>query len=98
MNPFDAVYEIDAHHAAVLAEAFCASNDSEDAFWAILRFADARDGKPGGFYGAYLDGRHFSEYFDTTHGTFQDFCALREMAQAYRDDCAPHSQFYKLAI
>lgn len=98
-NPFDAIYEKhDAHDAAVIAEAFCTA-DNTDEMYAILRFACARDGKSGGYYQAYLEGKAFTQW-QGYDGMFNDACFddVRELAQSYREECHPHHQFYKLSI
>lgn len=98
-NPFDNIYEIDAHHAAVLAEAFVQAYDAGE-FWAILRFACRRDGKSDGFYQAYLDGKHFDEFMDVTAGRFRPeaFETLKDLAYDYREACEYDPVFYKLEV
>jgi hypothetical protein len=97
-NPFDMLYEIDAHHAAVLAQAFCSANNKEELF-AVLRFASSRDDKATEFYGGYLDGRcfqpHFNDSFDISDEVFEK---LKDLAWAYRADCLKCPQTWKLAV
>jgi len=96
-NPFDKVYEIDAHHAAVLAQAFLSANNPDE-FWAILRYACCVDQKAGGFYQAYLGGRIFDAWcaeqeFDSEEA-FED---LRRLASEYKTSCQEIPGLWRLS-
>lgn len=96
MNPFDKVYETDAHHAAVLAQAFICGN-TIDEFWAVLRYACRVDDKEGGYYQAYLGGNIFDDWcteqeFDSSDA-YED---LRRLAWEYKDSCESCPQLWKL--
>lgn len=82
IQPFDAIYETDAHHAAVLAQAFITSHYIDDVY-AILRYAERVDEKAGGFYTAYLQGCHFEPWTDHNG----ELISRAHLANKYKDSC-----------